>query len=177
MSKLSRIDKARHAGSVMRYHTSPLQVPESVGHHTFNLINLILILTDGKASRNLLINALAHDMGEYVTGDLPSPIKQGLPVETMHLLIEIEAAAIEEIHPMEFPMSVEDLTILRLCDNLDGLLKCRDELYRGNRVVVGIGDRYREYIYEVMASVAIIELAPYREVVQDIVESYEDARG
>ena len=143
-----RIDLAREAAGVARYHTARLIHGESVGEHSFNVCNLILLMTNGEASRALLIAALTHDMGEPAVGDVPSPIKKMMPDTVKVIMNCMEEAAVRVIHPHTPTISDVEKKLLKLADNLDGLLKCRDELRLGNRNIRTIGDRYVQYIQE-----------------------------
>ena len=51
---IERLKKARASGRVGRYHTARLIHQESVAEHSFNVVNLLLLMTDMRASRNLL---------------------------------------------------------------------------------------------------------------------------
>jgi 5'-deoxynucleotidase YfbR-like HD superfamily hydrolase len=143
-----RIDLARAAAGVTRFHTARIIHDETVGEHSFNVCNLLLIMTNGEVSRNLLIAALIHDMGEPAVGDVPSPVKKRMPKDVREELDRLENDAVLEIHPYAPLLSQAEAAALKLADNLDGLLKCRDELRLGNRGVREIGDRYVSYIHE-----------------------------
>lgn len=150
MSTLHKINSARQAGAVMRYHTSPLNHPENVATHTFNIVNLLLILTEGKVTKELLVCAIQHDMGEYITGDLPSPVKKRLGAETLSVLSASEMFGVAAIHSYIPYLSEGQMEMLSLCDNLDGLMKCNDEYMSGNRRISEIAYRYRDYIYNIL---------------------------
>lgn len=144
-----RIDAAREAASVLRFHTARTIHDETVGHHTFNMVNLLLIMTNGEVSRNLLIAAVCHDLGEPAVGDIPSPVKRAMPKELQNVVKRMEDEAVLAIHPYAPIISNEEAATLKLADNIDGLLKCRDELRLGNRAIRAIGDRYIEYIHAI----------------------------
>ena len=141
-----RIDRLRAAAGVDRFHTAQTLRTETVGHHSFNVANLLLMMTEGECSKRLIVAALLHDLGEVIVGDIPSPTKKKLPEEVQSKLEEMEEEAVKYIHPYAPDLTADEWRVLKLADNLDGLLKCRDELRLGNRNVRPIGDRYLSYI-------------------------------
>lgn len=149
MTKLQRLLRARDSACVTRFHTARVVHDETVAEHSFNVVNLILIMTDGKATKELLLAALVHDMGEPQVGDIPSPVKRALPPEVGEAMERLEWQAIKEIHPyLQSGLTKGDERTLSLADKLDGLMKCRDELRLGNKGIREIGDRYIQYIQE-----------------------------
>jgi 5'-deoxynucleotidase YfbR-like HD superfamily hydrolase len=170
MNLLDRIMSARQGGAVTRYHTTRLVMPETVGQHTFNVAQLAMILTEGNVSASLFQAILCHDLGEFVTGDIPSPVKKALPSGLSEALVNLEAETIEKIHP-NAPMGLKahEVSLLMLCDNLDGLLKCMDELTMGNGFALAFGDRYCQYVKSFMQDVGDIV---YEEAVWEIVDKY-----
>lgn len=141
------IKRLREAGNVQRFHTLRMIIPEDVAKHSFNLAHLLMWVTKGQASRNLILYALSHDMGEYVTGDIPSPVKKvlwGNPLQGME-----DAAAFDACPwAAENRLTVEEVHIFKLCDNLDGLLKCAEEYQMGNPSIRSILLKYLEYVEE-----------------------------
>lgn len=143
---LSYIKVARAAGNVKRYHTHELLKEEKVGQHTFNMLNILMIVTDRNLSRNLMMAALVHDMGEYETGDIPSPIKKLNP-GLREQLNELEDRAMRAAHVGFYPeLSEWEYKLLKFADNLDGLLKVTDELRLGNKTVRWVGEKYLAYL-------------------------------
>lgn len=148
-TKLQRLIMARDAGCVTRFHTARVVHDETVAEHSFNVMNLLLVMTDGAITPALLLAALTHDMGEPMVGDIPSPVKRALPPEVGKRMEELEEEAVRAIHPrLLFTLSEEESMTLSLADKLDGLMKCRDELRLGNKGIREIGDRYIQYIHE-----------------------------
>lgn len=64
----------RASGHVMRYHTWPHVRVQTVAEHSWQLARLLLMVWP-LAPRHLVVDALFHDLGERVTGDLPYPTK------------------------------------------------------------------------------------------------------
>jgi len=168
---LSKIHKARDAGAIKRFHTARLIQGETVAEHSFNLVNLIMIVTNGNASRNLILAAITHDLGEYAVGDIPSPIKRALPKEVAHQIDLREEGAVQDIHPCMkgIFLAPAEAFLLSLADKLDGLLKCIDELRMGNRRITTAGDNYCNYIIEMCDFDA-----PFRGVALQIIQEYNE---
>lgn len=147
LNPLQRVHLSRRAGRVTRYHQHDLLKPETVAQHTFGLVNILMIMTDRQITAKLLMAAIAHDQGEYVTGDLPSPIKHGLGKEFRDAFNVMEDKAMHDIHGSEWEeLSDWEYLLLKTADNMDGLLKCIDERNLGNKTLTFIGDKYAEYL-------------------------------
>lgn len=146
-----RVLDARKAGQVKRYHQFRLLHEETVAEHSFNVVNLVLILTNGTASAALLVAAITHDMGEYVSGDIPAPVKRGLGIDAQAILEILENTGLSSIHHNLAPITTEETFTLKVADYLDGLLKCREEIRLGNMEMILVGEQYRKYLVELMA--------------------------
>lgn len=148
----NRIMLARQAGAVERFHTQPLLMRENVATHTFNLINLLLIMNPDMPCR-IIRAALVHDMGEYAVGDIPAPVKKLMPEDVITKIQEMEDKAVENIHPrLSYLLDKDDVLVLKIADRADGLLKCCEELSLGNKNVIPIGNRYVGYLYTLTAT-------------------------
>lgn len=149
MKLIRQLTMLRDAGVVARYHTARILRPESVAEHSFNVANIVLCLTKGLASKELIAAALTHDMGEYLVGDIPAPVKRKLPPEVAETIEYMEDDAINDLHPDLFRILTEqEERTLKIADRLDGLLKCLDELKMGNRTIQAIGTRYVGYLHD-----------------------------
>src|SRR5690606_21897357 len=121
----TKVRLARRAGRVRRYHTAHMVQGEDVAQHTFNCMNLAMILTNGQPSMALLQHILLHDQGEWLTGDVPSPVKRKLNPEARATMDTMEDSAINVIHHCGIPaLSAEERHLFKVVDNWDGLLKC-----------------------------------------------------
>lgn len=143
---LERAHLARRAGRVNRYHQHTLLRSENVAEHTFGLLNLLMVMTDQQITAKLLLAAIKHDMGEYVSGDIPSPVKHNLPVEGQMYIDALEDFGVTEIHANEEGLSEWEALLLKSCDLLDGLLKCVEEKRMGNYTIESIGEKYAEML-------------------------------
>lgn len=147
LNALERVKLARRAGRVQRYHQHALLRTEDVAQHTFGLVNLLMIMTERQVTAELLMAAIAHDMGEYVSGDIPSPTKHGMGKEARAAFNAIEDKAMHDIHGAEWRTPTDwEYLLLKTADNLDGLFKCMDERELGNGGIVFVGDKYAEFL-------------------------------
>lgn len=145
---LERAHLARRAGRVTRYHAQTLLRSEDVATHTFGLMNLLVIMTGGTIRGELLLAALAHDMGEYATGDIPSPVKRAMDQDSRDEIRALEDIAMVAIHENGALWKISDweYLLLKSADNLDGLLKCIEEKRMGNYMIEECGENYANYL-------------------------------
>ncbi len=123
----------REAGAVQRWHIVPtVGVGETVGHHTYNAVSLLLCLNPG-ASRALIIYMLEHDVTERWTGDIPASAKGmfaniGIGVQDAEktLTDEMDLMSTAGLGPTERHWA-------RAIDALDAVLFCHEQLAMGNR--------------------------------------------
>lgn len=141
-----KLRAARRAGRVLRYHTSGMVWRENVAEHTFNVMNILMVMTDGQMSHRLLEAALLHDQGEYVSGDIPSPVKKLLGPGARQISL-LEEQGINTIHNKGEPKLTDwEYLLLKVADNLDGLLKCTEEVELGNKELIVTGSTYSSYL-------------------------------
>jgi 5'-deoxynucleotidase YfbR-like HD superfamily hydrolase len=148
----SRILAARESGAVTRFHAKRVLVHETVAEHTFNLMNILMLMTEGAVSRGLLIAALTHDMGETATGDIPADVKRKMDTVVKNAVGKMEQDAVEYIHPSmrEIELTEGERHLLKVADRLDGLMKCYEEVRYGNTYLIEVGNRYVSYLYELL---------------------------
>lgn len=134
------LEELRAAGDILRFHTSPLRQPQTVGQHTYNVALLVLAI-DPDASPALLRAALLHDAPEIMTGDVPSPVKwkhQFLE----DALREVEAIMLRRIN---FPqLTTTEREILKLADHIEGAYFCVEQAERGDTLGLDIARKYLE---------------------------------
>ena len=136
------------AGSdVKRYHTVTTLTSETVGHHSHG-VALLCLLFDPKASRELLMSAMYHDLAEFQTGDIPSPAKRefgiGGKVDELEKRL-MTAAGIETPY-----LTPAERRTLKLSDVAQGALFCAREISLGNKPMRRVFDRYLSYAEELM---------------------------
>jgi 5'-deoxynucleotidase YfbR-like HD superfamily hydrolase len=130
MPLLKSVELLLAGSNTKRFHTVPTINNETIGHHTALVSGLVYILFPD-CSRNLLINALYHDVAECVTGDIPSPIKRKLGLN----LNAVEDEIVQE-HGLHIPeISDKERRDLKCADILVGMLECLHESRMGNTMV------------------------------------------
>lgn len=118
MTHQTDIQRVFYAGLVHRWHTNPhlAGTTDRLDGHQGRVARLILALFPD-ASRDLLIEALTHDDGESVTGDIPATYAKS----DRHKVAE--AFALKDIWGSGMPrLSYTDGQRLRLADKLDAYM-------------------------------------------------------
>lgn len=129
---------------VRRYHTEDTQQQQNVGEHTYGVMWLVYVLTNGACSKDLLLAAMMHDAPEYTTGDVPAPVKKQYGVKPVFDAMEDEL--FESLHIPQPVISDTEARTLKLADCLEGALFCLSEAYRGNRLIEGCLTNYISYL-------------------------------
>lgn len=111
------------SGFTQRFHTNPhlARYGQTNAQHQWGVATLILALHPNP-SRALIIEALEHDMGEAVAGDLPGPFKVSNPgFANFHRVVEYNARC--EITGRGRPLLTDDeYEWLKACDMLEACL-------------------------------------------------------
>ncbi len=144
MTPLERLKYDRQAARVRRCHTKPYIEPYSIGSHTHNVVTLVALAWHdqyGELPRaELLLAAQAHDKGELVTGDFPSPIKDLLDGR----LDEVDARIERELFG-RLDLTDTETEFLMAADRFELWLWCWDELELGNNGVQDWRQGYEMY--------------------------------
>lgn len=119
-------------GRVKRFHTEHIIGEELVATHTFGVICWVMALTDRKASRNLILAALYHDIDEQISGDAPGPFKWANPVFNMMLTRMHEDFA--RMHGLYIDLTIEERNTLDWADKFDVLTTCYEQQRLGNEL-------------------------------------------
>lgn len=72
-----RLQLQIRGGRTKRYHTFDTIMPQTVGEHTYGVVQIVRYLTE--PSKDLLMAALDHDVAEIVVGDAPFMAKRNSP--------------------------------------------------------------------------------------------------
>ena len=131
------------AGTLQRYHTCPIDVKQALDSHSWEVAMFVLKLAPD-CSKNLLIAALSHDLGESVTGDVPSPCKRR-SASLKKILDTMEKSFLEfvELGPM---LTAHEAIVLKEADNLSGIWHCRKCELRGDSFATEIKDKFISYL-------------------------------
>lgn len=136
MNKYLSLRAIREGGQVTRAHTIRHILPYTVGHHSFDVASILLLLHPSP-SVALIRAALWHDVSERFTGDIPAPVKwQNL--EFADELHKVEERIAEKLGlEIEQNLTEEELAWLKGADRLELRMWCKDELSLGNTNVLG----------------------------------------
>lgn len=138
---LERLRFDRQAARVRRCHTKPYIEEYRIGGHTHNVVSLIAIAWRerfGELPRaELLLAAQAHDKGELVTGDIPSPVKDLLGEQAEEVDGRVERFLFGELD-----LTDTEAAFLAAADRFELWLWCWDEIELGNRGVEDWADNY-----------------------------------
>lgn len=145
MSLRRQLEFIFNGAAVLRYHTTPPLRPQTDGAHSFGVAWLVYLLTEGSASRNLILAALAHDLAEHATGDLSAMAKrEGTIGKQLDALEMVQLKAVG----LEFMLTEREQRTLLLADKLEGMMFCIAERRLGNRTAELWYGRYRSYFQE-----------------------------
>ena len=125
------LQKCMNSANVRRWHTMPTIYDQDVGNHTTRLMHLIMWVSQGQASRDLLVRALFHDVPEVDLGDIPFQKKRDSDREAEN----------EWVLAMELPtpeLSPDEEAILKHCDLLEMGMYAAEEAGRGNRAMLDV---------------------------------------
>jgi 5'-deoxynucleotidase YfbR-like HD superfamily hydrolase len=135
---------------VKRLHTQPTIHQETVSHHQ-GLIGSLMIATYPGIPRKLLVYGLTHDLGEYLTGDLPSPVKRAVPELKGHL----DKAESDYLiaHGFSIPeLTDEERFLFKVYDNLAGMVSAYQEALMGNRNMKLVFNNFYDYYQDLQKS-------------------------
>lgn len=127
---LKKVGLLRNGGNVKRWHTKPIIGENTVGHHSFGALSLLLLLHPEPTLT--LIKAIAwHDMGESEMGDVPSPALWADP-EYNAAYTAGEQKVLDRIGVRMGLLSREEQAWLVGVDKLDAFLFVREQIALGN---------------------------------------------
>ena len=105
MDTIEQLQNRLAAGRVARFHTAVEIPPQSLAERSFNVALIASFLFDRQQSSSslsgVLLNALTHDLAEYYTCDMPSPLKRKFTTSEFDCLYEDEGRdrlGIDPIH-------------------------------------------------------------------------------
>ncbi len=137
-------------GSSTRYHTLPVHNRQTIADHSFGVAWLCELITNGEASKNLIMAALAHDLAEHIVGDIPSPAKRALKIGAMYDVIEqehLKGAGIVYANNL----TKEEALTLRFSDMLEGAMFSIQERKLGNLNVAVVFLNFSAYILQLLS--------------------------
>jgi 5'-deoxynucleotidase YfbR-like HD superfamily hydrolase len=146
MPNLTDIDFLVCGAHTKRFHTIPTIHNETVGHHTTLVCGLLYLLYPD-CRREVLINAIFHDMAECVTGDIPSPSKRAGYVDRA-ALSKSEDQIIQNHGIFQPEITAEEGHMIKVCDILAGMEACSHEIRMGNKIMTQAFKNFSSYFQE-----------------------------
>lgn len=155
MSIADRLSFIRSGMGVRRYHQVHTHAADTVGKHSAGVAMFLILMNDTLPMAELLAAALCHDLPECVVGDIPSPAKRAMSMQAQADLAELENRLLRD-NWIDYAMclTAAEHEQLKLADCFDGLMFCIEERRRGNKEIIGIGDKYLEYIGQLDLTIA-----------------------
>jgi 5'-deoxynucleotidase YfbR-like HD superfamily hydrolase len=134
---------------VTRFHTVPTIHNETVAQHQGIVAGLIACIWP-EAPAEIYRYAALHDVGEFATGDIPSPVKRTLSGTSRFDF----NAAVESLEQSSFNQNSVQPTELseslrrdfKLFDNLAGMVTCYHERRLGNTATAAPFENFAAYI-------------------------------
>lgn len=174
MSNLTAYERLQfiYAGAqTKRYHTADTLTDQTVGAHSFGVAWLVVALLPN-ASRHLLLAAMSHDLAEHRVGDVSSPTKRKYPA-LKHLVDTAESELLDYYGlNYEAELTTEERRVLKLADNMDGMMFCVRERKMGSRAVCPIYENYFTYTNELFIGEVLHDNAAY-DLFNDINNAWE----
>lgn len=125
-----RMEFIELGGLTTRCHTMPINHPQSVAAHSFGVAWWCWLLTGCAPSAMLLLAALAHDLAEHITGDIPSPAKALLGIGDLAQSVELKH--MQEAGIAGIVLTPQEEHVLKLADSLELAQHCLREKQMGN---------------------------------------------
>lgn len=133
----------RRGGETQRFHTALTIQSDTVGHHSFGVAWMVWMLMESTPSMHLIMAALAHDLPEHHTGDIPGPAKRSMGIrEQMHT----EESILLTKAGMDFSLTSEENRVLKMADSMDGMIFCVRERGMGNQEIIPVYRNFEAYV-------------------------------
>ena len=150
------------ASNVKRYHTFPIIGEQTVGHHSHRVALLLIYLTNGKLSCNLIKAALFHDLAEIHTGDIPATTKWAHP-NIADLLKRIENTY-ELEHEISVILTEKEKKLLKTADMCELMLFAEEQHMLGNKNARELWCRGYNYLVQLGTYDSIKEIINERDM-------------
>ena len=117
-----------NAGATRRWHTNTdlAHTVDRVDGHGARVAKIIIALHPDP-SPELIKEALIHDDGEYVVGDIPAPIKAAWPTLS-EILRGAEGATLDRFYGEREPLTPFEKKWLKFADRLDAYLWAKQHM-------------------------------------------------
>lgn len=148
MNLASRFEFVRNGLNVRRFHQHPTNEVNTVGAHSAG-VALMCLMIDPRCRKEVLAGALTHDLGEWVTGDIPAPTKRMISDTARRELAAVEHEILNDFD-FSYELDRDEITLIKLGDYFDGLSFCIEEARRGNRTLLSVAAVYISYLLPYM---------------------------
>jgi hypothetical protein len=118
----------RDAAATTRYHTKRTIRQQDLAAHSFGVMQIIHQVWP-ECRKVLMTAAMFHDLPEYVTGDIPAPVKRSCP-QLATVLEEVERGTAPLYQDLD--LTVAEELVLRWSDTMELCLWCHEEIMLGN---------------------------------------------
>lgn len=136
-------------GKLKRFHARDTLTSQNIADHSFGvawLVYLQMLGGDLELRPQILLAALAHDLGEYVAGDVPGDTKKRVP-ELKIIMNKLEDEACHGAG-LAFTLSKREERILKFADIMEGLMFCIRERRLGSKACNDVWANYWEFAQE-----------------------------
>jgi 5'-deoxynucleotidase YfbR-like HD superfamily hydrolase len=131
LSPLATVLLEREAADVLRYHTQRTLRQQSIGAHSFGVMQLVLA-ADPECRKEVLVAAMRHDYAELSTGDVPAPAKRA-SAALQGALDDLERAH-PHLAPHPGPFTSRELRILKWADTMELVLWCIEGFHYSKQI-------------------------------------------
>lgn len=153
-----------------RFHNAAVLTENTVAQHSWGVAWFAYLLSPERPAARVLLAAMAHDLAEQITGDMPAPAKRLLGIRGM--LADKENEVLRRFG-MDFENELNEAEerIVGLADCMDGMLYCVKERQLGNRFIEYTFQKFHSYIVDLCTS----DLE--KEILSTLVQLWEEASG
>ncbi|AAT69501.1 gp25 [Alphaproteobacteria phage PhiJL001] len=131
-TRSERLKALREGGWVDRCHTLLKTRRYDVAQHSWNMLNLALVLFPQHCHPDLIKAIQWHDVPERWVGDSPWPAKHPLSGSELAILLGSMEHRIEAALYISPNLEPIELDVLKICDMLEFALWCQEEWLLGN---------------------------------------------
>ena len=127
------LDILHFAGGVARYHGRAGIRTQTNADHSWG-VSVIMQHFYPDCSKEMLLSCLYHDIPEYITGDIPGPLKRKHP-KLKAEIAKIERGVFRQLG-ITYKLTAKEEKILKVCDLLE-LVLYLEMLHKEGNILVG----------------------------------------
>lgn len=118
----------RDAGAVKRYHSCRMTREQTLATHSFGVAMLVQQVFP-ECRKEVILAAMKHDLPEFITGDIPAPVKRASV--GMSLMLEEMEKGTAPLYE-DFDLTSPEASVLKWADLMELVLWCLEEVQIGN---------------------------------------------